>query len=140
VTGPVDSRNGHRHEATGRKRLLFVEDEESIRLTLPQILAKYGFEVTVSATLADAMDEIKSHNYDILVSDLNVSEINGGFTIVEEMHTVQPSCINFILTGSPTEEAAQTKAQGVAHYFMKPVEIKHLVHTIRQELDGRDSG
>ena len=140
MTGLVDSRDGYRPEATSRKRLLLVGDEESIRLTLPQIVAQYGFEVTVSATLSDALDEIKIHNYDILVSDLNVSEINGGFTIVEEMHTVQPRCINFILTGSPTEDAAQTKAQGVAHYFMKPVEIKHLVHTIRQELDGRDSG
>lgn len=140
MTGLVDSIDGYRPEATSRKRLLLVEDEESIRLTLPQILAKYGFEVTVSATLSDALDEIKIHNYDILVSDLNVSEINGGFAVVEEMHTMQPRCINFILTGSPTEDTAQTKARGVAHYFMKPVEIKHLIHTIKLELYVRDSG
>jgi DNA-binding NtrC family response regulator len=127
-------------EPTSHKRLLFVEDEESIRLTLPQILAKHGFVVRVSATLSDALDEIKNHSYDILVSDLNVSEINGGFTVVEEMHRLQPHCVNFILTGSPAGESAQTAAQGVAHYFMKPVEIKDLVHTIRHELEARDSG
>jgi DNA-binding NtrC family response regulator len=133
----MDSENGRSLKETSRKRLLFVEDEESIRLTLPEILVKYGFEVTVSATLSDALEEIKSHVYDILVSDLNISEINGGFAVVEEMHRVQPNCINFIVTGSPTEDSAQIKAQGVAHYFMKPVEIKHLVHTIRQELKDR---
>jgi DNA-binding NtrC family response regulator len=127
-------------EPTSRIGLLFVEDEESIRLTLPQILSKYGFEVTVSATLSHALDEIKSHSYDVLISDLNVSEINGGFTVVEEMHKLHPRCINFILTGSPAGESAQTAAQGVAHYFMKPVEIKDLVHTIRHELEARDSG
>jgi two-component system, NtrC family, response regulator GlrR len=107
---------------------------------LPQILANYGFEVSVSATLEDALGEIRNHSYDILVSDLNVSEINGGFAVVEEMHRMQPHCINFILTGCPTEDSAQATAQGVAHYFMKPVEIKHLVHTIRNELKTRDSG
>src|SRR5260370_23022425 len=117
-------------EPTSHKRVLFVEDEESIRLTLPQILAKHGFVVRVSATLSDALDEIKNHSYDILVSDLNVSEINGGFTVVEEMHRLQPHCVNFILTGSPAGESAQTAAQGVAHYFMKPVEITDLLHTI----------
>ncbi len=94
----------------------------------------------MSGTLSDALAEIKSNSYDVLVSDLNVSEINAGFAVVEEMHKLQPQCINFILTGSLTEEGTQVKARGVAHYFMKPVEMKDLVHAIRQELHARDSG
>jgi len=34
-------------------RILFVDDEESIRLTLPPVLKEKGFEVAVSASVAE---------------------------------------------------------------------------------------
>ena len=35
--------------------ILFVDDEDSIRLTLPPLLQSYGFEVTSAATVAEAL-------------------------------------------------------------------------------------
>ena len=66
-------------EQPSRRRILFVDDEESIRLTLPHILAKNGFEVTSLARLDDALAEIRAQRYDVLLSDLNLPEIDGGF-------------------------------------------------------------
>ena len=53
-------------ENKGRKRLLFVDDEPSIRLTLPPILEKAGFEVHVAESVADALFEINSFQFDAL--------------------------------------------------------------------------
>ncbi len=39
-----------------RQRLLFVDDEPGIRQTLPVILRKYGFAVTVTATVSEAIE------------------------------------------------------------------------------------
>ena len=57
---------------TSAKNLLFVDDEDSIRLTLTAILKKHGFEVTAVASVSDALAQIDLTKYDVLVSDLNI--------------------------------------------------------------------
>src|SRR3954465_244725 len=42
-----------------RRRILFVDDEPSIRLTLPPILEQHGFEVKAAANVAEAVAQIK---------------------------------------------------------------------------------
>jgi DNA-binding NtrC family response regulator len=127
-------------EQTSRGRILFVDDEESIRLTLPRLLAKNGFEVTSLARLDDALAEIRAQPYDVLLSDLNLPEIDGGFVVIEEMRKNHPHCVNFILTGYPVQESIQrAKAHEVVHFFIKPVEIKDLVQTIKEKLYVRES-
>ena len=91
----------------GNARILFVDDEASIRLTLPRVLAKLGFDVTSSGTVADALAEIRTGQFDILLSDLNLPQPNAGFTVIEAMRKAQPRCINFILTGYPADESFQ---------------------------------
>ena len=125
-------------QGTSRKRVLFVDDEQSVRLTLAPILAKHGFDVTSVATMQDALAEIQSEKFDILLSAVDLPEVNGGFTVIEEMRKVQPGCINFIMTAHPTDETVQ-RATGpeVAHYFIKPVQVEHMIDTIRQRLATR---
>jgi DNA-binding NtrC family response regulator len=118
-----------------RKRILFVDDEAGIRLTLPRILAKHGFDVTSVANVKDALAEIKAEKFDVLLSDLNLPLPNEGFFIVSAMCRHQPRCINFILTGYPADESAlQALDHKVARYFTKPVDIEELVSTIRKNL------
>src|SRR5690242_3758574 len=130
-------------QACVRRRILFVDDEEGIRLTLPRVLAKYGFDVTAVGSVDNAQAEIRNERFDILLSDLNLPQANAGFTVIEAMRKAQPRCINFILTGYPADESFQRAAgHKVARYFTKPAEIEEMVTTIRQKLqeaehDGR---
>jgi CheY-like chemotaxis protein len=118
-----------------RKRMLFVDDEAGIRLTLPRILAKRGFDITSAANVAEALSEIKAQSFDVLLSDLNLLQPNEGFDIVKAMRHHQPGCVNFILTGYPAiESALQAVEYEVAHYFTKPIDIEELVSTITQKL------
>jgi two-component system, cell cycle response regulator CpdR len=123
--------------ANGRvsKRILFVDDEAGIRLTLPCILAKYGFDVTSVANVEDAVAEIKVKRFDALLSDLNLLRANDGFVVISAMRRHQPRCVTFILTGYPGDaSAAKAVDHEVAHYFTKPVEIEELVNTINEKL------
>ena len=47
------------------KRLLFVDDEEGIRITLPLLLPQRGFEVRVAANVAEALSEMRTHGFDV---------------------------------------------------------------------------
>ena len=50
-------------------RLLFVDDEASIRLTLPPILQERGFQVQIAASVSEALTAIRAHKFDVLLSD-----------------------------------------------------------------------
>jgi len=117
-------------ESKNRPRVLFVDDEPSIRLTLPPVLQESGFEVHVSESVSDALFEINTNPYDVLISDLNSA-----------MRHIQPKCTNFILTGYPAFETALQAIQNqVDDYLVKPVEIESLVKSVRDKVDSRKSG
>lgn len=89
-----------------KTRLLFVDDEPNIRLTLPAVLEREGFAVTTAASVPEAVDLINREKFDILISDLNIGQPSDGFTVVSVMRRVQPEAFTFILTGYPDFESA----------------------------------
>jgi ActR/RegA family two-component response regulator len=119
-------------------RILFVDDEPNIRLTLPQILRMHGHEVEVGATVTEALAAIQSKTFDALISDLNIGSPGDGFTVVSAMRRTQPACITLILTGYPGfETALQAIRSQVDDYLVKPTEINLLVDTIERKLKDR---
>ena len=123
-----------------RKRILFVDDEASIRVTLPPVLERRGFEVRVAASVPDALFEINSHSFDVLLCDLNITEEGDGFLVVSAMRHLQPDCVNVILTGYPAlETALQAIRNQVDDYLVKPVDLDVVVKTIRERLQNRAS-
>lgn len=119
-------------------RILFVDDEETVRLTLPPILEEQGFAVEVTATVPQALAKIASEKFDVLIADLNVGQPGDGFTVVSAMRRTQPNCVNFILTGYPAfETALEAIRQQVDDYIVKPTDIKSLVGSIENKLRDR---
>jgi DNA-binding NarL/FixJ family response regulator len=74
-----------------------------------------------------------------MLSDLNLPQSNGGFTVIEEMRKAQSRCINFILTGYPADESfRRANGHDVAHYFINPVEIEEMVEAIEKKLAAQN--
>jgi len=120
-------------------RVLFVDDEEAIRLTLPPILERHGFLVQVAATVPQALAKIAHEHFDVLIADLNVGRPGDGFTVVSAMRCTQPNCVNFILTGFPAfETALEAIRRQVDDYLLKPIEVESLVESIANKLKGRE--
>ena len=130
---------GHRFaQESLSKRLLFVDDEEGIRATLPLLLRARGFDVRVAANVAEALLEMRTRNFDVLLSDLNIGKDDDGFTVVQAMRKAHPHCINILLTGYPGfESALQAIQDDVDGYFVKPADLDSLVSTIERKLRSR---
>jgi DNA-binding NtrC family response regulator len=123
-----------------RTRLLFVDDEESIRLTLPPLIERQGFEVTAVGSVADALVQVNCIKYDVLICDLNIHRQGDGFLVISAMRNLQPGCLNFILTGYPAyDSAVQAIQQSVDDYFTKPADLQELVRRIHSKLTERGS-
>lgn len=116
-----------------KKRVLFVDDEPTIRVTLARILKNEGFDVTVADSVSAALRAIQNIEFDILLSDLNIGQPGDGFTVVSAMRRVQPGARTFIITGYPDFESARIAIRNqVDDYFTKPADVKMLVQRFKE--------
>jgi ActR/RegA family two-component response regulator len=121
-----------------KPRVLFLDDEASIRATLPLMLEAYGFTVTSTGTVPEALRLITNEKFEVLIADLNVGSAGDGFTVVSAMRRTQPTAVNFILTGYPAfETALEAIRQQVDDYLTKPTEIESLVKSIQSKLANK---
>ena len=119
-------------------RILFVDDEAGIRETLKMILEQHGFEVAISSTVPEALEQINHFQFDVLLSDLNIGQPGDGFTVVSAMRRVQPEAATFILTGYPDfDTALQAIRSQVDDYLLKPTDIPTLIQAIQRRLEHR---
>jgi DNA-binding response OmpR family regulator len=120
-----------------RPRILLVDDEPAIRLTLPSILDMSGFEVSSAATVPQALDAINRQQFDVLLADLNIGQPGDGFTVVSAMRRTQPEAVTIIITGYPAfETALEAIRSQVDDYIVKPADIPYLLQVIEQHLNG----
>lgn len=118
-----------------KKRILFVDDEPSLRVTIPAILEMHGYELMAAATVPEALEMIQHNEFDVLLSDLNIGQPGDGFTVVSAMRRTQPTAVTFIITGFPDFETALSAIRNqVDGYFVKPTDMKYLVEQIEAKL------
>lgn len=114
-------------------KVLFVDDERSIRELWSATLGDEGFDVKTASTVAEALTLITSEKFDVLISELNIGEPSDGFTVVSAMRRVQPHAVTCILTGYPAFQAALRAIQEqVDDFFTKPADIQHVLDSIRR--------
>jgi len=119
----------------GGNRLLFVDDEPSIRLTLPPLLQERGFQVQVAANISEALTAVKAHQFDVLLADINIDREGDGFSVVEAMRETNSDCVTVLLTAYPAfESAIQGIRDEVDDYFTKPADLDAIVSTIDRKL------
>jgi len=119
----------------GGNRLLFVDDEPSVRLTLPPLLQERGFQVQVAANISEALTAVKAHQFDVLLADINIDREGDGFSVVEAMREANSDCVTVLLTAYPAfESAIQGIRDEVDDYFTKPADLDAIVSTIDRKL------
>jgi PAS domain S-box-containing protein len=119
-------------------RLLLVDDDDAVRITLQAVLEFHGFSVKAASTVSAALELVSSDKFDVLLADLNVGQPGDGFTVVSAMRRVQPEACTFILTGYPDfESAIQAIRNQVDDYFSKPLQIPDLLSAISSVRGGK---
>ena len=118
-------------------RILLVDDEPTIRLTLPPILTMHGFAVVSAGTVPEALDAINHQSFGVLLADLNIGQPGDGFTVVSAMRRTQPTAVTIIITGYPAfETALEAIRNQVDDYIVKPADIPGLLRVIEDRLNG----
>ena len=65
------------------KKILIIEDEETIRNELKTLLENSGYEVLMLEKFTNAKEDIKSMTLDLILLDINLPNINGEMLLKE---------------------------------------------------------
>ncbi|MGC2401622.1 MAG: response regulator [Acidobacteriaceae bacterium] len=117
-------------------RVLLVDDDEIIRMTLTGVLEQSGFAVTNAANVPEALKLISGgETYDVLLSDLHMPGAGDGLTVISAMRQVNPKAVTLLLSAYPEMTAAVTAIlQQTDEILVKPIEIHSLVKAIHERM------
>jgi two-component system, response regulator, stage 0 sporulation protein F len=109
-----------------QKRILVVDDEENARLGLSRLLAREGFVVDSVANGYEALDYLRQHDVNLIVTDINMPEMNG-IAFLKELNKTHPlSNVIMITAYGGVESYIEATNLGAFEYINKPVNIEEL--------------
>ena len=117
--------------AGSRGRVLLVDDNDSVRETLADLLDAEGFEAVQAIDAAQAMALMRSQTgFDVLVTDLSMPGADG-ITLIHQARQLQSALPAILLTGYAEQvTSVAVVAGGSFHVLRKPVEGDRLVEQI----------
>jgi signal transduction histidine kinase len=114
-----------------------VDDEESVAITVSEVLRLDGYAVDMTMSGAEAIARLKDQEYDLVLTDLHMEEVDG-ISVLAEVRRRAPLTIAIVLTGyASLESAIAAMRQGAYDYLVKPCVIDDMKLTIRRGLDHR---
>jgi signal transduction histidine kinase len=118
-------------------RLLVVDDEESVALTVGEVLRQEGFDVTTASSGNEAVALLNVAEFDLILTDLHM-EGGDGITVLEEVSGRDPFVITIVLTGfASVESAIAALRHGAYDYLIKPCLIDDLKFTVQRGIEHR---
>jgi DNA-binding NtrC family response regulator len=104
-----------------QKKVMFVDDEEGVRVSWDRYLSAHGFDVTTAEDGANAISKLRKEEVDVVVSDLKMPGVDG-IQLLEWIHSKRPETQFILLTGYGSEEVEKTVRQlGAFDYLNKPI-------------------
>src|SRR3954471_8085560 len=116
-------------------RMLVVEDHESERRMMMQLLKQEGFTI-YGAENADKALSYVDENIDVVLTDLNMGDVSG-IKLLQLWKQRKPDTQFIVFTGEKsTKSAVEAMKAGAYDYITKPVDADELILLIRRALDG----
>lgn len=110
--------------------LLFIEDDDGIRLALRLALEDEGYTVHEAANGSDGLTQFKAHEVDLVLLDLRLPDMSG-FDVCRALRTDSTVPIIIITAQTDTHDMVAGLEAGADDYVTKPVIPKELAARIR---------
>jgi DNA-binding response OmpR family regulator len=121
--------------AMAAPKILVVDDEKSITLTLTLILQNAGFDVATANDGVSGLDAIRRLNPDLLLSDVVMPGMNG-IELAMHARAIAPSCRVLLFSGQAVTHDLLREARALGHEFellhkpVHPEELLERIHSI----------
>jgi two-component system response regulator (stage 0 sporulation protein F) len=115
------------------KKILIVDDEPTILLTLSHLLSSRDTVVITSSRIEEAEEALSRYPFDLVIADIRLSGMYGieGLELLSYIKEASPSPEVIIMTAYGSDEMRdEAYRRGAYHYYEKPIDIEHLVSRI----------
>jgi YesN/AraC family two-component response regulator len=117
------------------RKILLVDDDDSIREMMTATLEHKGFEVVAAANVTEALKLITTESFDVLITDLHMPNPSDGFAVITAMRHIQPKALTLLVSGYPDVKSAMDAILLEAdEIIVKPVETKKLADLVHDKL------
>jgi nitrogen regulation protein NR(I) len=117
-------------------KILLVEDDPAIVMTLCRVLVDEEYEVMVEKNGEAGLMRAKAGEFDVVITDLKLPGMNG-LDLVRELHVARPRLPILMMTAhGTTESAIEATQSGAYDYLVKPFEIPELLTLLEQAVSA----
>jgi DNA-binding response OmpR family regulator len=123
-----------------KRRILLVDDEVAVLLTMKAILEISGFEVDTAASAREGKHSIHTHEYQMVITDMRMESDEAGREVVQAARIAPYHPAVALLTAFPVDDA-DWQSLGAHKLLLKPMhtrvlleQIEHLFETHQQKL------
>jgi DNA-binding NtrC family response regulator len=125
--GEAEPRLGFNHE-----RILIVDDDPTIQEALSEFLLQKGYRVTLAGNGLLAYEKILVNDYDCIILDVNMPEMDGAQTVAAIRRT-DPYTYILLVSGDPdSEKTKEAMALKASTFMPKPLQFEKLLACIKE--------
>jgi DNA-binding response OmpR family regulator len=122
-------------KSTAGRRVLLVDDDDSVREMMTASLGRKGFGVVAVANVPEALRCIATDTFDALITDLHMPNPGDGFTVVTAMHHAQPNALTLLVSGYPDVQSAMAAILLEAdEIIVKPFDVGRLADLVHEKM------
>lgn len=119
---------------TDKDVVLIVEDEEIARKNLAHILKKEGYDVVAARGGVEALSQLKSRLFDLVITDMKMEKVDG-MAVLERSKALHPNTEVVMITGYATvDTAVDAMKAGAYSYIAKPYKIDEVKRIAKEAL------
>ncbi|WP_158786973.1 response regulator [Granulicella sp. L46] len=115
-----------------KRRVLLVDDEVTVLLTLKAVLEISGFDVDTAASAREARSKIKLREYQMVITDMRMESDAAGREVIQAARTAVYHPAVALLTAFPDDDWADI---GADKMLVKPMQTSILIRQIEKLLD-----
>ena len=121
--------------STAVPRVLVVDDEEAVVVTVRGILELDGYQLTSTTSGLEALELLREEHFDVVLTDLHIDDIDGT-DLLRELREGDSDTSAIILTGyGSLDSAIRVLRHGAYDYLLKPCDVLELRTTVARAID-----
>ncbi|MCF1192886.1 response regulator [Mangrovimonas sp. AS39] len=119
------------------RKILIVDDEPNIVMTLEYAFKKQGFEVFIARDGGEALQILESNIPDVVLLDIMMPEVDGYETLkfIKEKSGLEQVKVVFLTAKHKASDIEKGLKLGADKYLTKPFSIKKIISEIQDLLD-----
>jgi len=120
---------------TETKKILIVDDEPTVLVTLADSLRSPGIEVVTASKLESAEAALEKYFFDLVIADIRMSGIIGieGLELLSYVKVNSPKTKVIIMSRSGSDDLRKhAQERGADHYYDKPIDVATLMQRVKE--------